>query len=84
MARFLAMAMTEQAHHCSSGLTKTLDFILHFMHLFSPWQNTSKLALPIWLNENVRFLAMAMTEQAHHCSFGLTKTFVLSRHQCPG
>ena len=25
----------------------------HFMHLFSPWQNTSKLALPIWLNENV-------------------------------
>ena len=22
----LAMAMTEQAHHCSSGLTKTLDF----------------------------------------------------------
>ena len=50
--------------------------MVHFMHLFSPWQNTSKLALPIWLNENVRFLAMAMTEQAHHCSSGLTKTFV--------
>ena len=27
----LAMAMTEQAHHCSSGLTKTLDFILRFL-----------------------------------------------------
>ena len=23
--------MTEQAHHCSSGLTKTLDFILRFL-----------------------------------------------------
>ena len=29
--RFLAMAMIEQAHHCSSGLTKTLDFILRFL-----------------------------------------------------
>ena len=39
-------------------------------------------ALFIWLNENcsflvprkVRFLAMTMSEQARHCSFGLTKT----------
>ena len=29
--RFLAMAMTEQAHHYSSGLTKWLDFILRFL-----------------------------------------------------
>ena len=35
-----------------SGLT-TPHRMVHFMHLFSPWQNTSKLALPIWLNENV-------------------------------
>ena len=35
-----------------TGLT-TPHRMGHFMHLFSPWQNTSKLALPIWLNENV-------------------------------
>ena len=34
--RFLAMAMTEQAHHCSSGLTKTfldkeLDGLSHVL-----------------------------------------------------
>ena len=38
----------------------------------------------IWRYEKLldfilRFLAMAMTEQAHHCSSGLTKTFVFLR-----
>lgn len=35
-APFLAMAMIEQAHHCSSGLTKTLDFDtfdIMFLHI---------------------------------------------------
>ena len=50
----------------------------HFMHLFSPWQNTNLLCssgLTKTLDFILRFLAMAMTEQAHHCSSGLTKTF---------
>ena len=52
--------------------------MVHFMHLFSPWQNTNLLC-PFGLTKTLdfilRFLAMAMTEQAHHCSSGLTKTF---------
>ena len=52
----------------------------HFMHLFSLWQNTRvNLLCPFGLTKTLdfilRFLAMAMTEQAHHCSSGLTKTF---------
>ena len=31
MARFLAMAELKRALFCSSGLTKTLDFILRFL-----------------------------------------------------
>ena len=51
--------------------------------VFSPWQCRASSTLFIWLNEKrsflvprkVRFLAMTMSEQARHCSFGLTKTF---------
>ena len=54
--------------------------MVHFMHPFSPWQNTRvNLLCPFGLTKTLdfilRFLAMAMTEQAHHCSSGLTKTF---------
>ena len=50
------------------------------MHLFSPWKNTRvNLLCPFGLTKTLdfilRFLAMALTEQAHHCSSGLTKTF---------
>ena len=41
-------------HDLKTGLT-TPHRMGHFMHLFSPWQNTSKLALPICFNENVGF-----------------------------
>ena len=49
-----------------------LSFYISFSYMF------------IWRYEKLldfilRFLAMTMTEQAHHCSSGLTKTFVFLR-----
>ena len=81
--RFLAMTMFEQARLCSLGLTKTVLF-RSSKSAFSRHDNVrASSTLFIWLNENcsflvprkVRFLAMTMSEQARHCSFGLTKTF---------
>ena len=52
--------------------------------VFSPWQYPNKLDIvhlayrkrSFLVSRKVRFLAMTMFEQAWHCSFGLTKTFV--------
>ena len=69
-------SMIEQAHHCSFGLTKTLDFIPHFLAMAMIEQaHHCSFGLTKTLDFIPHFLAMAMIEQAHHCSFGLTKTF---------
>jgi len=52
--RFLAMAMFEQARHCSFGLTKTF-FSRSSKSAFSRHDNVrASSTLLIWLNENVQ------------------------------
>ena len=56
-AHFLAMAELKQVSLCSSGLTKTLDFILRFSR---HGRLETSFTLLIWLDENVLFLVSAV------------------------
>ena len=64
--RFLAMTMSEQARHCSFGLTKTF-FSRSSKSAFSRHDNVrASSTLFIWLNENVRIIAPIMFSLIAH------------------
>jgi hypothetical protein len=63
--------------HCSSGLTKTLDFIRPFLAMATKTSFHCSSGLTKTLDFIRPFLAMA-TKTSFHCSSGLTKTFDIS------